>query len=359
MGSVRKLLSSVELPEREKHHSRMFIDLAENIHIHHREYRTVFSLDEYFEYVDVIARSTEDVRSFLATNQNYKEQEFPTTIMVGGGRAQQLKYLSNSPAPNRSAYFDNEMAVELQDEFVTDEIHIHYRDFRISMDRIRFKLFADCVQNAATELDNFLEHNEYERTFHADRIVDDFNRNTQKSEDSPTFVNQGIKEISLENIRSNWYLDIVREFTPPDQFIKPLVEQLKTGGKMAPILVCNGDAPGSYVLVDGHHRLKAHYLAQKPTIDAVILDLEYDATEKLRSAEALLKEFDAATGYKYKTSSYLKSYLGYCLNRYYSSMYNRKLFRNTLLFRGLRLIKHLLFGKKTVFKSFNEAFNKT
>ena len=97
----------------------------------------------------------------------------------------------------------------------------------------------------------------------------------------------------------------------------------------------------------------------KPTIDAVILDLEYEATEKLRSAEALLKEFDAATGYKYKTSSYLKSYLGYCLNRYYSSMYNRKLFRNTLLFRGLRLIKHLLFGKKTVFKSFNEAFNKT
>ena len=219
MGSVRKLLSSVELPEREKHHSRMFIDLAENIHIHHREYRTVFSLDEYFEYVDVIARSTEDVRSFLATNQNYKEQEFPTTIMVGGGRAQQLKYLSNSPAPNRSAYFDNEMAVELQDEFVTDEIRIHYRDFRISMDRTRFKLFADCVQNAATELDNFLEHNEYERTFHADRLVDDFNRNTQKSEDSPTFVNQGIKEIALENIRSNWYLDIVREFTPPDQFL--------------------------------------------------------------------------------------------------------------------------------------------
>ena len=51
MGSVKRLLAKIELPEREVHHSRMFIDLAENIHIHHREYRTVFSLDEYFEYV--------------------------------------------------------------------------------------------------------------------------------------------------------------------------------------------------------------------------------------------------------------------------------------------------------------------
>ena len=152
---------------------------------------------------------------------------------------------------------------------------------------IRFKLFADCVQNAATELDNFLEHNEYERTFHADRIVDDFNRNTQKSEDSPTFVNQGIKEISLENIRSNWYLDIVREFTPPDQFIKPLVEQLKTGGKMAPILVCNGDA-WSYVLV-WSPQLK-HYLTEKQ------LMLWISNVYENCISEALLKVC-AATGY--------------------------------------------------------------
>ena len=41
MGSVRKFLHKSELPEREGHHSRLFVDLAENIHIHHREYRTV------------------------------------------------------------------------------------------------------------------------------------------------------------------------------------------------------------------------------------------------------------------------------------------------------------------------------
>lgn len=39
MGSVKKYLYQINLPEREKHHSRMFIDLTENIHIHQRYYR--------------------------------------------------------------------------------------------------------------------------------------------------------------------------------------------------------------------------------------------------------------------------------------------------------------------------------
>ena len=117
MGSVKKMLAKVELPSRETHHSRMFIDLAENIHIHHREYRTVFALDEYFEYVDILNKSTDDVRTFLSNNPHYREREYPTTIMVGGGRAQQLRFLSNSPKPNKSFYYDGEMAVELQDEF--------------------------------------------------------------------------------------------------------------------------------------------------------------------------------------------------------------------------------------------------
>jgi len=353
MGSVRKLLSRVELPEREKHHSRMFIDLAENIHIHHREYRTVFSLNEYFEYVDVIARSTEDVRSFLANNQHYKEQEFPTTIMVGGGRAQQLKYLSNSP------YFDNEMVVELQDEFVTDEIHIHYRDFRIAMDRTRFKLFADCIQKAADELEVFLSDNEYNRTFHADRLVADFNQNEKKPKSDPEAANQGIQKIGLTKIHSKWYPNIVEDFNPPSNFINPIVEQIQTGTRIPPVIVCPSTEKGDFLLVDGHHRLKAHHLAEQNSIDAIIIDINYEDTEKLRSAEALLKDFDNITNYKYKVSTFLKSYLGYCLNTHYAGAYNKKLFRNTTLFRTLRKIKYLIFGKKEVFKSFNEAFNKT
>ena len=89
----------------------MFVDLAENIHIHHREFRTIFSLDEYFEYVDIITKSTTDVRNFLEQNKEYKEGEYPTTIMVAGGRERQLKFLENSPKPNQSRYFPNDFGI--------------------------------------------------------------------------------------------------------------------------------------------------------------------------------------------------------------------------------------------------------
>ena len=74
MGSIKKILSKSKLSNREKHHSRMFVDLAENIHIHHREFRTVFSLDEYFEYVDILFKSTKDVRAYLEQNKDYADR---------------------------------------------------------------------------------------------------------------------------------------------------------------------------------------------------------------------------------------------------------------------------------------------
>ena len=67
------------------------------------------------------------------------------------------------------------MSIELQDEFVTDEIHIHFRDFRFAMNRDCFKTFAQCVNEASMDLDRYLQEITYERKFHADRVVDDFN----------------------------------------------------------------------------------------------------------------------------------------------------------------------------------------
>jgi len=73
MGRAKKELARINLPDREAHNSRMFVDLCENIHIHYREFQIVFSLDEYFEFTDLVARSTEDVRSYLAQNPDYLE----------------------------------------------------------------------------------------------------------------------------------------------------------------------------------------------------------------------------------------------------------------------------------------------
>ena len=99
---MKKFLHQPRLPDREGHHSRLFVDVAENVHIHHREYRTVFSMDEFLEYAHVIKRATDDIKSFLAQNPDYREQTYPTVVMVAGGKERQYQFLANSPKPNES-----------------------------------------------------------------------------------------------------------------------------------------------------------------------------------------------------------------------------------------------------------------
>ena len=353
MGSVKKYLFKEELPEREIHHSRLFIDLAENIHIHHREYRTVFSLDEYFEYADIVAKSTNDVRNFLEQNPNYEEQKYPTTIMIAGGKERQMKFLKNSPKPNHSAYFANDFAIELQDEFVTDEVHIHYRDFRIAMDRERFRKVAEGFRISLEELDKFEATETYEREIHPDRMINNFNNLDKEDIDTKQM---GVKSVDLSEISSNWYKDIQNEWTPDKEAIKALELEYKKDKKMIPILLST-EKDGKHLIVDGHHRF---YVAQKlnlNTIDAVILDLTFDETSKIREAEVLLKQFDQETNYEYNISSFMKSYLGYRLNHFYSNAFKSKMIRQKLWFRVLRKIKQIIFGKRQIFKSFNEAHN--
>ena len=305
MGSVRKYLFKTELPEREEHHSRMFIDLAENIHIHHREYRTVFSLDEYFEYADIIAKSTVDVRNFLEQNPNYEEQKYPTTIMIAGGKERQLQFLKNSPKPNRSKYFANDFAIELQDEFVTDEIHIHYRDFRIAMDRERFRKVAQGFKKALEELDEFEKNNTYIREHHPDRLINDFNSSNTDDIDTKQM---GIKNIPVNEISSNWYKDILKEWKPNKEAIASIQKEYEQNGKLIPIIVST-EKDGTHKIVDGHHRYYAAKIMKLNKIDCVVLKLSFEDTKKIRDAEVLLKEFDQETNYEYSISSFMKSYL--------------------------------------------------
>jgi len=353
MGSVKKYLFKDELPEREIHHSRLFIDLAENIHIHHREFRTVFSLDEYFEYADIVAKSTKDVRNFLEQNPNYEEQEYPTTIMIAGGKERQLKFLKNSPKPNKSAYFENNFAIELQDEFVTDEIHIHYRDFRIAIDRERFRKVAQGFEISLRELDAFEKKESYVKEMHPDRIINDFNDSSGEDIDTKQM---GVRKVLLNQIFSKHYDNIEKEMMPENDAIEAIKNEFVTGKKVAPIILST-EKDGKYLIVDGHHRFYAATKLKLNEIDAVILKITWEETSNLREAAVLLKKFDLETNFEYRTSAFLKSFLGYRLNRYYSNSYKRKMRTQKLWYRVLRKIKIMIFGKKPILKYFSKAHN--
>lgn len=355
MGSVKKLLSKINLPPRESHNSRMFVDLAENIHIHHREYRQVFNLDEFFEYTEILRKSESDVRQYLTNNPEYEENKYPTTLMIAGGKERQLKFLENSPNPKKSFYMDEDMAIELQEEFVTDEIHIHYRDFRISMDRSRFKLFSNCVSQALKNLEEYEKDNEYNRKSHSDRLINDFNNHNKKLHRNNGVM--GVKLIESKSIKSKFYEDIKRDFKPNKSYINILEKKLKSDKFLTPIILSKKE-DDIYFIIDGHHRFYTYLKNNINLIHAVILNVYHKDTEDLREGINSITNFDLKTNYEYYLSDYLKHYLSYKLNKFYKDDYSRNIKRNTFIYIILRKIKYLIFGKERIFKDFFEKHNK-
>ena len=175
MGEIKKVLAERKLPERELHNSRLFVDLSEQVHIHFREIRNQFSVDEFFEYADVIARSVKDLKRHLLWHPEYEEQVCFDNILVAIGPEQQTRPLQKSPAPHCSTYFPDRLQIELQAEKVIDEIHIHYRDYRLAMNQETFRVLADAMTDAKESLDEFLGANLYVRETHPFRkaIVED------------------------------------------------------------------------------------------------------------------------------------------------------------------------------------------
>lgn len=320
MGEILHDLVRIKLPDREAHNSHLFIDLCENIHIHYREFRIVFSLDEYFEFAGIVQQSTEDVRNYLAQNPDYKERTYPTTLMVAGGKIRQRQLLENSPRPNESTYFANDFAIELQAETVVDEIHVHWRDYRIALNREHFKQIADAFTVAKAELEAFEANHPYERRPHHDRTMEDFQKEREKYKDYQAVI-MDEKILNINSIKSR-YKDIETDFHPEPKSIQLLVNLYRDGERVFPILLST-EKNGEHHVIDGNHRLLAAKKAGLEKINCIVSDITFEQSANFRKAESLLKQFDQDTGHKYNTSAFNREFIAYHMGRFYRNHFYR------------------------------------
>lgn len=166
MGEIKKILLQKDLPERELHNSRMFVDLSENVHIHFRELRLMFGVGEFLEFCSMLREGAGDIKKYLKKNPDYREQEVFDGILIGGGAKRQLIPLQKSPEPHASTYFPNRLQIELQDESVIDAIHIHYRDYRLVMNITTFREFVEGMKEGLAQLDEILHNQGYKPNDH-------------------------------------------------------------------------------------------------------------------------------------------------------------------------------------------------
>lgn len=127
----------------------ILVDLCENIHIHHREMRTEFTIAEFREYVDRLVEMKAEVEVYLADNPEYEEDAYHDTVWkVGGGP----HLIQASPKPHRSAYYPDRLLVQLETP-KDHEIHIHYRDRRLDLWRDELRVLARTLNEAVEQLD--------------------------------------------------------------------------------------------------------------------------------------------------------------------------------------------------------------
>jgi hypothetical protein len=327
MGAVKEVLASKRLKDRERHNSRLFVDLCENIHIHFREFRFVFSLDEYFEFIDIVSRSTQDVRNYLLNNPDYREGVYPTTIMVANGGQRQVKFLQNSPEPHRSAYHDERFAIELQEESVTDEIHVHWRDLRVALNRENFRDVAEAFAIAHRRLDQFESQYDYQRWSHPDRAIIDANQHDLDGSRMQGTVMLDVRSVGSYWFRQagdDWYEVFRRDWQRNNDYIEALKARFRTGEPVTPVVVARPTEDGVHYLVNGHHRYLAAREAGRDEIEAIVLAETFEETEELRHAELLLKKFDERTGYEHRVTSFFNDFVAMKLNRFYRNDYRQR-----------------------------------
>ena len=124
--------------------------------------------------------------------------------------------------------------------------------------------------------------------------------------------------------------------------IDAIKKAIKADKDIAPIILTNIQEDGMYLVIDGHHRLRAALEEGKNHISCFVTDLSWEASEPLREAERCLKKFDEDTEYKYKVSEYFKSYIGHSLNRYYRDHFYHIIKEPGATYKALKVIKRLI-----------------
>jgi len=240
--------------------------------------------------------------------------------MVAGGRNQQRKLLKNSPAPNKSTYFPNDFAIELQDESVVDEVHVHWRDYRLALPREHLKLIADAFTQAKKELESFEATHEYKRKPHLDRTMEDFATEHAKYAGHEARI-MGEADIPISEIHTRF--DNGDETWVPDEgAIQQLVDWYTSGRRVAPI-VLSTEADQTHQIIDGNHRLFAAKRAGLTSVNSIITDMTFEESKLFRKAETLLKQFDEVTGFRFNTSGFNRQFFAHRVGRYYSDHFHK------------------------------------
>lgn len=168
MGFTRKVLTEKGLGEKSVFYSdKLIIELAESLHIHIRNFRIEFSLEEWELFAKSVIKSwyrywQVGKPGYLQPKDNLKLFRTKINPVAGSGKDSILR---------------NDMKIELQ-EFA-DSIHFHFRNTRYEFTIDEFLEFSDEVLKARESIMSMEELNDYPKRVGYNHIMQPKNRVTE------------------------------------------------------------------------------------------------------------------------------------------------------------------------------------
>lgn len=135
MGNIKQILVSEKLEPRVLVPKRICVDLCENIHLHNRNVRHEFSIEEWATY------SAAMQNLYKATEYSIDKNKY-----VEGTHDFFVQSIYNTPYPtNSSVYHSNRLLIE---ECRDNTFHFHYRNLRIELTESEFNQISKAFTKA-------------------------------------------------------------------------------------------------------------------------------------------------------------------------------------------------------------------
>jgi len=135
MGVIYKLLYRGEVLN-EPRHRNLFLDMEENIHIHLRDLRIELSRSEFEDIVRTFSVQSAELMGIIE-ERDYKDGVLPNS------NVDSVTLWTQSRLPNPVVYHPRRISIEE----CTDGFHLHFRNYKILLDRDEFKTLVDAFKS--------------------------------------------------------------------------------------------------------------------------------------------------------------------------------------------------------------------
>jgi len=250
MGHIEKTFAELKTEPSNGMNGSMFtVEIAENYHIHYRNYRLVMNKKEFMYFMAGMKQALQKWQELGSPDANPNQPvDTPPTYLLNLG----IEPIRSEPAKNEEW---RKIMVELQKyaEWAQrdDFMHLHYKDLRIDLTINEFLEFASIIADAKNHLTTYLRQKRGQ--VEGETILD---VGTEIKREGRGLAMVFKAEVDLSMILNNWNSMYTKEQIAEREQCKSLQTSLKTEGMKKPLryalLMGNNSSFG--VLLDGHHR---------------------------------------------------------------------------------------------------------